>query len=150
MKENKLSKSKIINIILTSLLLINLVITGYLLTSNIKNKIASSKLEAKYTLYIGTNDKDTYLPVYEYDTCVSKVNEIVCKYTFGSTLFDATGYWTDDNNNITKERTIGCILESVSLENVYKICDEVIVTLNQNSILIETSNVNTTFYYGTK
>lgn len=150
MKENKLSKSKIINIILMSVLLINLVITGYLLSSNIKTKIENSKLESKYTLYIGTNDKDTYKPVYEYETCITKVNEIVTKYTFGSTIFEATGYWTDDNNNITEEKTIGCILESISLEDVYKICDEVLVALNQNSILIETGNVNTTFYYGSK
>ncbi len=149
----KLNKGKIVTIALASLLGINMVATGIALgkeisLSNQINEISAknNEYDTKYTLYIGTNDKDTYQPVMEFDECLKKVTEICTKYTDGCTIFEANGYWKDDNDAITKERTIACILEDISLENVHKICDETIIALNQSSILIETSNIITTFY----
>ncbi len=146
MEENKIKRNKIINIIVLVVLVLNLGITGYLLGSNIKSKVNESSLTTKYTLYIGTNDKDTYKKEHETEYYYATVNEICKKYTSGWTLFDAKGYWVDDNNIPTSEDTIGCILEDISKENVYKIADDIIVALNQNSVLIETNNVTTTFY----
>ena len=146
MENQKTNKCKLVTIILAVLLSINMVVTCVLLGIQIKNKINVSKEKTKYTLYIGTNDKDTYKPVYDFDVCLTKVTEICTKYTDGCTIYEANGYWKDEKNEITNERTIACILEDIQKETVYKICDEVIVTLNQNSILVETSNVITTFY----
>lgn len=146
----KLSKGKIVTIVLASLLGVNMLATGVLIGKEVSlsNQInaRNNEYDTKYTLYIGTNDKDTYQPVMEFDECLKKVTEISTKYTDGCTIYEANGYWKDDSGTITKERTIACILEDINLENVHKICDEVIITLNQNSILIETSNVITTFY----
>lgn len=139
-------KNKIFKIILSVIVGINFVITAVLLGFKISDKIKSNKEETKYTLYIGTNDKDTYKEEIDFDTCKEKVTEICVKYTDGCTLFDATGYWKDEKNNITTEKTIGCILEDIKAETVYRICDDIIVSLNQNSILIETSKVNSLFY----
>ncbi len=150
----KLGKDKIITIILASLLGVNMVATGISIGKEISlsNQINAKNNEyaTKYTLYIGTNDKDTYEPVMEFEKCITKMTEICIKYTDGCTIYEANGYWKDDSGTITKERTIACILEDISLENVHKICDETIVTLNQNSILIETSDVITTFYSTSK
>ena len=150
MEENKNKRNKIINIIVLVIIALNLCVTGYLLGSNISSKVNESKLTTKYTLYIGTNDKDTYKKEYEDSYYYTKVNEICAKYSSGWTLFDAKGYWVDDKNVPTNEMTIGCILEDISKENVYKIADDIIVSLNQNSVLIETDNVTTTFYSTSK
>ncbi len=146
MEKKKLSKTGLCLTIFGVLLAANLATTGVLLGTQINASNASNSLKTKYTLYIGTNDKDTYLPVMEFSDCVSKVTEICTKYTDGCTIYEATGYWKDEKSEITKERTVACILEDIVKENVYKICDEAIAALNQNSILIETDSITTTFY----
>ncbi len=148
MEEKTIDKNKLFKIIVSVVVGINLVLTGILLAFQIKTNVEKSSQMTKYTLYIGTNDKDTYRQEIEYDICVTKVRDICVKYTSGCTLFEATGYWTDEKNNITEEKTIGCILEDVVLDTVYKICDDVLIALNQNSILIETDSVSTQFYSG--
>ena len=146
MGEKKVDRNKVFKVIIGVLVGLNLVLTTILFGSFISDNIQSKNETTKYTLYIGTNDKDTYKEEIPFDECVSKVTDICVEYTGGCTIFEATGYWKDDNNAITKERTIGCILEDIEKEIVFKICDEVIIALNQNSILIETNSVYSTFY----
>ncbi len=146
MKEKKVDGNKVFKWVIAILLGLNLVLTSILFGSFINNNVQSKSETTKYTLYIGTNDKDTYKEEIPFDECMSKVTDICVEYTGGCTIFEATGYWKDDNNAITKERTIGCILEDIEKEIVYKICDKVIIALNQNSILIETNSVYSTFY----
>ena len=146
----KNKKIKIFAIVISSLLLVNMCITGVLLGFQINNNVVSNQYKTKYSLYIGTNDKDTYTQVIPFDTCLTKVTEICTKYTGGCTIYEANGYWKDDTNAITKEQSIVCILEDITKEKVYKICDEIIVELNQNSILIETQNVISTYYSTSK
>lgn len=148
--DSKNKKIKIFAIVISSLLLVNMCITGVLLGFQINNNIVSNQYKTKYSLYIGTNDKDTYTQVIPFDTCLTKVTEICTKYTGGCTIYEANGYWKDDTSTITKEQSIVCILEDITKEKVYKICDEIIVELNQNSILIETQNVISTYYSTSK
>lgn len=144
--ENRGNKNKVLMIIMLVVIAVNVVFTGVIFGFQIKNMNIANQQITKYSLYIGTNDKDTYIEEIPFDECLTKVTEICTKYTDGCTIYEANGYWKDETSTITKERTIACILEDIELNNVYKICDEVIVALNQNSILIETSNVVTTFY----
>ncbi len=146
MEKESLKKFKIFGIIISILLGCNLITTGVLLSNQIITNNVSKEEITRYTLYIGTNDKDTYTQLIPFDTCVNKVRDICLKYTGGCTLYIGNGYWLDDNNKPTKEETIICVLEDISLENVHKICDEVIKELNQNSILIESDNVKNTYY----
>ena len=146
MEEKKVDGNKVFKWVIAILLGLNMVLTSILFGSFINNNIQSKSETTKYTLYIGTNDKDTYKEEIPFDECMSKVTDICVEYTGGCTIFEATGYWKDDSNAITKERTIGCILEDIEKEIVYKICDKVIIALNQNSILIETNSVYSTFY----
>lgn len=142
--------NKIYKIIITVLVGLNIIVTGILAGFQIRSHIENSAEKTKYTLYVGTNDKDTYKNEIPVDTCVTKVTEICTKYTDGCTIYKAAGYWKDEKSAITKEDTIICILEDVKKETVYTICDEIIIVLNQNSILIETDNVVSTFYKTTK
>ena len=142
--------NKIYKIIITVLVGLNIIVTGILTGFQIKSCVENSAEKTKYTLYVGTNDKDTYKNEIPVETCVTKVTEICTKYTDGCTIYKAAGYWKDEKSAITKEETIVCILEDVKKETVYTICDEIIVVLNQNSILIETDNVVSTFYKSTK
>lgn len=146
MEKKRFSKTALCLTIFGILLAANLATTGVLLGMQINANSASNSLKTKYTLYIGTNDKDTYKMKIPFDECLSKVTVICTKYTDGCTVYEANGYWKDEKSAITVERTIACILEDIAQESVYKICDEVIVALNQNSILIETASVSTTFY----
>lgn len=146
MEEKKVDGNKIFKWVVAVLLGLNLVVTSFLFGSFINQNVQSRSETIKYTLYIGTNDKDTYKEEIPFDECMSKVTDICVEYTGGCTIFEATGYWKDDNNAITKERTIGCILEDIEKEIVFKICDKVIIALNQNSILVETNSVYSTFY----
>lgn len=148
MEIKTVDKNRIFKIVVSIVVGINLVLTGILLSFQIKGNVEKSSRMTKYTLYIGTNDKDTYKQEIKYEVCVEKVRDICVKYTSGCTLFEATGYWTDEKSNITEEKTIGCILEDIALDTVYKICDDVLVALNQNSILIETDSISTQFYSG--
>ncbi len=148
--ESKNKKLKIFAIVMSVLLLVNMTITGVLLGFQINSNIVAKQYLTKYSLYIGTNDKDTYTQIIPFDTCIQKVTEICTKYTGGCTVYQANGYWKDETDTNTKEETIVCILEDITKEKVYKICDEIIVELNQNSILIETENVVSTYYSSNK
>ena len=142
----KTKKIKIWAIIATCLLGCSLALGGTSLGLVLSQNSSSSLVSTKYSLYIGTNDKDTYKPVDDISTCIDKVTSICVKYTDGCTVSEATGYWKDEKGNITTEATVVCMLQDIAKDKVYKICDEVIVELNQNSILIETNNVTSTFY----
>ena len=146
MEKKRYGKLGLILTVFGVLLGANLAVTGVLLGMQIRASDEASSLKTKYTLYIGTNDKDTYKAEIPFDECLAKVTSICVQYTDGCTIYEANGYWKDEKNAITKERTIVCMLEDIISETVYKICDEVIEALNQNSILIESGNVATTFY----
>lgn len=125
------------------LLVGNLVATGIL-----SKESKDSDGQTKYTLYIGTNDKDTYRQEIPLDECRRIVTEICTRHTGGCTLVDAAGYWTDDAGAITSGQTIQCVLEDITEEEVRTIADEVLAALNQGSILIETQRVSGCFYSG--
>ena len=126
------------------LLVLNLVATGVLLHTHLSE--SAKDLSTKYTLYIGTNDKDTYQQEIPFDECREIVTEICARHTGGGTIADATGFWQDDSGVITTESTIQCILEDISEEDVHAIADEILTALNQSSILIETQEITYHYY----
>lgn len=145
--------NKIFKIVISFVACLSLVLSFTALIITIKNSKSSevvSDYATKYTLYVGTNDKDTYKQEISTNECIEKVTATCVKYSGGCTISEARGYWTDEASNITIEYTIVVILEDIEEETVYKICDELIVELNQNSILVETSDVKTNFYSLTK
>ena len=122
---------------------------------SLKNTAPASEPEApsdneivQYVMYIGTNDKETYAPKYTEQEAKDIVDNICLKYFEGYTLQEATGSWIDEKSNVTHEYTIVCYFDGADKETVYKAADEIIVALNQNTLLIESSTINMDYYSG--
>jgi len=102
---------------------------------------------AKYIMYVGTNDKDTYEPVLPLDEARELANNICAKYVeSGFTQIDARGGWLDDNGVLAQEDTLIYIFVDVTEDQLQKISDELLDKLHQSSILIEKQNALYTFY----
>lgn len=68
-------------------------------------------------------------------------------FSDGFTMYDANGVWRDENNVVTLEYTFVCIIEHADKSEVYKAADELIVKLNQSTILVVSNNVNKVDFY---
>ena len=104
--------------------------------------------DGQYVLYIGLNDKDTYEQIIPTDEARDTVNRICTKYAEGYTASEAKGGWVDETGTLTEESTLVYILSDVKEEDVIAIMDEVLVALNQNSILVERQKYAYSFYSG--
>ena len=102
----------------------------------------------KYTLYIGTNDKDTYIREIPIEECRRRIDSICMKYVEGFSIGDMKGKWVDESGTLTEEDTLVYIFYDTTDEAIKKIMDEVLVELNQNSILLEKEHVTSAFYNG--
>lgn len=152
--EKKIKKNIII-----ILLLINLTATGglaiYLLTggeAQTHGETAFDDVETKekYTLYIGTNDKETYSQLISTDKARRIVNKICTRYVEGYTSSKATGGWVDETGTLTQENTLVYSFYDVTEDQIKVVMDEVLTALNQNSILLEMTESQSTYYYGDK
>ena len=134
---------------------ISLIVAVVSIIFSLKNTAPASEPEApsdneivQYVMYIGTNDKETYAPKYTEQEAKDIVDNICLKYFEGYTLQEATGSWIDEKSNVTHEYTIVCYCDGADKETVYKAADEIIVALNQNTLLIESSTINMDYYSG--
>ena len=105
------------------------------------------KKDSQYVIYLGTNDKDTNLPVYSKEEAKNKLIDILIDNFGGYTIQDANGGWID-NGTIYVEYTLVIYLSDTKIEEVHRVCDEMIKTFNQSSILIQTNETITEFYSG--
>lgn len=114
--------------------------------------IVQEKNEIEYTLYVGTNDKETYqleMPLEEAKDIIH--NTMMDHFSDGFTMYDAKGVWRDEKNVVTLEYSFVCIVERADKAEVYKAADELIVKLNQSTILIVANSIsNADFYTGSK
>ena len=110
------------------------------------------ELATEYALYVGTNDKNTYqleMPLEEARSIVH--NKMMDYFSDGFTMYDAKGVWRDENNVVTLEYSFVCIVEGAAKTEVYKVADELIVALNQSTILIVANAAHSVdFYTGAK
>lgn len=98
---------------------------------------ATPSNDVEYTIYVGTNDKETYqleIPIDEARDIVH--NTLMNHFSDGFTMYEAKGVWRDEKSVITLEYTFVCILEKVERAEVYKTVDELLVALNQSTILV--------------
>ena len=105
---------------------------------------------AQYVMYVGTNDKDTYKPEHTNEEAMNIVDQICLKYFDGYTLQDATGSWTDETGAPTHEYTLVCYFDAADEATVYEAADEIIKELNQNTVLIEKTEIEMEYYSGAK
>jgi len=104
----------------------------------------------KYTLFIGLNDKDTYVQEISNEEAEEKIAEIALKYVDGFTQLSSKGAYKDEKGIITYENSLIFSFYYANDEQMESIMDEVLKELNQNSILIEKQKVNYEFYEGAK
>ena len=115
---------------------------------DIVKRDAEAEKVIQYVMYVGTNDKDTYAPVFTPAEAKEKIDEICFKYFDGYTIQEATGSWVDESQNATHEYTVVCYFDGAKKEDVYKAADEILVALNQSTILIESKEITMDYYEG--
>lgn len=104
--------------------------------------------DTQYVLYLGTNDKDTNLPVFSEKEAMAKVTDILIKRFGGYTVQDAHGGWIDDNGKVYQEYTLIIYLSDTDLQAVHSLADELLDVFRQSTVLIHTNLTNTEFYFG--
>ena len=102
----------------------------------------------QYVMYVGLNDKDTYEQIISTEEAKEIIDGICFRYLDGYTIQEANGSWIDEKQNPTSEQTIVCYFNDADEGTVYRIADEVIEKLNQNTVLIEKDEIETEFYGG--
>lgn len=112
---------------------------------NVQNN-SKEDTRTQYVMYVGTNDKDTYKPEHSKEEAKEIVDKICLDYFEGYTIQEAAGSWMDEKKNITHEYTIVCYFDDADPEKVYKAADEIIDALNQNTVLIEKSDIQMEYY----
>ncbi|MBR2775143.1 MAG: hypothetical protein IKD73_09190 [Selenomonadaceae bacterium] len=106
-------------------------------------KVSNQK---KYTMYLGTNDKDTLKQELPTEAIREQMHEICMRHADGYTVSIMEGYYRDGAGNPTHEVTLVYVFFDTPLESVKKIMDEAQVKFNQSSILLEESKSKSIFY----
>lgn len=117
-------------------------------TWSLVRSYTAPKPEIEYTMYVGTNDKETYqleMPLDEARAIVH--NTMMDHFSDGFTMYDAKGVWRDESNVVTLEYTFVCIVEYGPKSEVYKAADELIEKLNQSTILVVSNSVSKVDFY---
>lgn len=99
----------------------------------------------KYTLYIGLNDKDTKTQRIETMEASKIVQNVLTDTTGGGTIYSATGVYRHDNGTIVIENTLRVELVSVAMEAVRGAIETIKKVLNQESVILQTENVQSVF-----
>jgi hypothetical protein len=119
-----------------------------LLCLNFSHDKAPDGYEAlqKFTMYIGTNDKDTEQLEMTLDEAEALTDEIALRYAeiFTSTI--GSGKWLNADGTRTEETTLIYIFYGITDKQAEQIAGDVCLALNQSSVLIERSDSIATFY----
>ena len=104
--------------------------------------------DVQYVLYLGTNGKDTNVPVFPPEEAKAKAQEILIRHFGGFTVQDADGGWVGDDGTLYEEHTIVIYLSDTTLDKVHAACDEMVKVFDQSSVLIQENRTRTEFYSG--
>ena len=88
-------------------------------------------IQKKYTMYLGTNDKDTLSQIIPTEKIREEMHEICMKYVDGYTLTIADGYYRDSNRGVSHETSLIYVFIDVDINAIQKIMDEALVKFNQ-------------------
>ena len=102
----------------------------------------------EFVLYLGTNDKDTNLPVYSKEESKERAKAILIKNFGGYTIQEAEGGWKGDDGMEYQEYTLVIYLSDTDIETVHSTAKELIDEFHQSSVLINTQSVQSEFYAG--
>ena len=142
-------RSKIALVLATLALVLALGCTYFIILGMLKKQPAPPAEEEgdiQYVLYLGTNDKDTNKPVFEPEEAKTKLKGILIDFMGGYTIQDANGGWIGDDGTEYQEYTLVVYLSDTTEEQVHALCDTLIDTYNQSSVLIQMNKTKTEFY----
>ena len=106
--------------------------------------------QEKFTLYLGTNDKDTLKQEIPTETVREQMHEICIKYVDGYTVWAVDGYYRDNHGKIVHENSLIYVFIDAPIDSIKKIMDEALIKFNQESILLEDGKGRSIFYSGNK
>jgi len=102
----------------------------------------------KYTMYLGTKDKDTRKQEISTEKIKSRMHEICMKYVDGYTVSVMDGYYRDEKGNTVYEVSLVYFFLDTPIDALGHIMDEAIIEFNQSSILLEESEARSILYEG--
>ena len=108
---------------------------------------AQQQIDEQYVVYLGTNDKDTNLPVFDRAVAKEKAIEILLEHFGGYTIQEADGGWVDGETTYT-EFTLVIYLSDTTSDKVHAAADEMLQVFHQSSVLIQANRTVTEFYSG--
>lgn len=120
--------------------------SSFALDGNGLSLLRNYSTQYKYTMYLGTNDKDTLKQEIPTERIRNEMHEICMKYVDGYTVTIAEGYYRDSNNKISHETSLVYVFFDADITALQKIMDEALIKFNQRSILLEQSNSKSIFY----
>jgi gamma-glutamylcysteine synthetase len=99
----------------------------------------------KHTLYIGLYDKESKRQEITTIDAFKVVANIFKNTTGGATITEAVGVYTHDDGDIVIEPSLRCEIFGADLESVHAAISQIKTALNQKSIALEETEVNSKF-----
>lgn len=100
----------------------------------------------KYNIYVGLNDKDTLKQKIDTTKAKKEVYNILLKNNIKAyTIYLVNGVFTNEKNEITKEKTLKIEVLDIKKEDILKSIKEFKKVLNQESILLEEEKKEVSF-----
>ena len=92
----------------------------------------------KYNIYLGLNDKDTLKQIIDTTKAKKEVYNILLKNNIKAyTIYLVNGVFTNEENEITKEKTLKIEVLDIKKDDIIKSIKELKKVLNQESVLLE-------------
>ncbi len=102
----------------------------------------------EYKLYIGLTDKDARQQLLSVEEARALLGHICLDYVQGYMADETTGGWLDEGQNKIQENTLVFTIFGATDQQIHRIADESIKSLNQEAILIIKNNKDHEFYTG--
>ena len=139
--------SKRFGIIVTIISCIAIILSVTAIAVSVTSSNHDGEKDIQYVMYLGTNDRDTNMPVFTEDQAKAEAEKILIKHFGGYTIQDARGGWSDEGR-IYQEYTIVIYLSDTTLDAVHAAADEMIPVFKQSAVLIQSNETTTEFYAG--
>ena len=99
----------------------------------------------KYTLFIGLNDQHSKVQQINTIEAYKIVTNICMQHTSGATISESVGYFKHEDGSVVVEKSLRVELIFIELKDVLSIISAAKVVLNQESILLQEDNIQSSF-----
>lgn len=97
---------------------------------------------AKFTLYVGLNDKDSKQQEISTLDAYKIVNNMLMSSFDGGTISEVTGIYKHDNGTFVTEKTLRIEILFADTESVKRLVSDLKKVLNQESIAVQREVIN--------